>query len=1104
MRRKDKETSVFDKYHAELKKLLSQKTNIKGDPEAQVVPLVRDLLQGVEKTVRVEHEVRIEGGRIDLAVKKEELLVGFVEVKAPNKPLPPYGRGYDRHDKEQWERFKGLPNLLYTNGLEFALFRLGEKKGEARLPEESEKLKTLLTDFFNWQPIIPQNPKELAKYLAPIARSLREDVLRALDEERKQQSQDLGEEIDQPFNRLKEEWSRVFFRTNDAHTLDDKEFADAYAQLLVYGFLLGQMERPKQGPSSLEEVLDALQGEYGVLMDTLFASNHPRLLRSIRSSYDLLRRVIAAVDPEVLKSSSKEEKDPWLYFYEDFLAEYDPKLRRDMGVYYTPTPVVRAMVALTDHLLKVKLKKERGLADETVTILDPAAGTGTFLLGVLEKVAESVNERGTAIQAGQVTSLAERMYAFEIMIGPYAVAQLRLSRAIKAYGGRIPKGGLRIYLADTLESPLTPKPLEETFFLERLSIERKKAARVKTEEPILVCIGNPPYDRVQAKSEEQRRIKGGWILEPRGENGPTLLDDFIEPLKQLGYGVHAKNLYNLYVYFWRWALWKVFESEKTLGKGVIAFITPRSFLSGPGFAGMRAYMRNLLDEIYILDLGGEGRLRGSNKDENIFNIRTPVCITLALKYRAEGGPKGARVFYYQVPPGGREKKMKLLEEVAREPHSLLVKFHQIHGGPYSPFVPTPHGGYSQWPKITDLFPWQHSGVEFKRTWPIGPTVDVLKDRWNKLLQARPQDKPSLFREERDRKVSKPYKSIFQPRKKLPPISSLQQGTSPEDYCRYAYRPLDRAWAIVDGRVCSLPRPVLWHIQGDKQIYLASRLTAPLERGPALIASVHVPDRHIFSGGAKDIIPLYRDKGGSKPNITEGLLGKLKETYGMEVSPEDFLAYVYAVLAHPYFTRKFVKNLSSPPVRVPITKDPHLFTEAVRLGKCLLCCHTFGERFCERKEECLQGEAKVDGRLDGPPNDYDYDEGNSALKVGTIKVHPVRKAVWEYEVGGYRVLKRWLDFRIKGPSKPSSALDEIQLKTWDGLIDELQELIWAIECSLGIHEKQRDLLDAILSGEVFSEEELPKPSPGERKPPKEAPEDVEEFEPQSSQPMLLAP
>lgn len=1087
----------FSKYYTDLQNLqkqLSQKR--KGSPEAQLEPLVRDLLLSWEEGTEVEREVRISGGRIDLAVKKDGLHVGFVEVKAPGKPLPPYDKSHNPHDREQWEQFKELPNLLYTNGSEFALFRSGEKRREAKLPDY-ENLKILLTDFFNWQPITPKNPRDLAEFLAPITRFLREDVLKALEEERLQKPQDEEEEIDQPFNRLKEEWSRAFFQGADGEqVLSDKVFADAYAQLMVYGFLLAQMDRPQKGWSSLEEVLDTLQGEYGVLMEALFASNHPRLLRSIRSSYDLLRRAIAAVDPGVLKPHGEEDRDPWLYFYEDFLAAYDPEMRRDMGVYYTPVEVVQAMVAMVDHLLKTKLKREGGLANEKVTILDPAVGTGTFLLGILDRAMKNVSEDGPGMQSLKATELAKRAYAFEIMIGPYAVAQLRFSRAIKGYGGTLPKGGLRIYLADTLEAPTAP-PLVETLFLERLAIERRKAARVKKEKPILVCIGNPPYDRVEAETKEERRAKGGWILEPRGKNGPTLLDDFIEPLKKLNYGVHAKNLYNLYVYFWRWALWKVFESEKSPEQGVVAFITPSSFLSGPGFAGMRAHMRRLLDEIYILDLGGQGRLPGFEEDENVFNIQTPVCITLGLRYGTKEKDALAKVFYHKAPVGKREEKMRFLKEIASKPN-LLDTFEEVQGGPYDPFVPGPKGVYAQWPKITDLFPWQHSGVEFKRTWPIGPTEDVLRERWKRLLNEPPDTRGKLFREGTDRNVNEEYKAILS-QEKLHPISKLNPNDSPEDIRRYSYRPLDRAWAIVDGRVCSRPRPVLWHIQGEKQIYLASRLTASLGRGPALMASVYVPDRHSFSGGAKDIIPLYRDREGTEPNITGGLLDRLGEVYGTPVSPEDFLAYVYAVLAHPGFTERFKENLSSPPVRVPITKDPELFRKAVDLGKRLLCCHTFGERY---KELCsLPKGPRLESPMEGYPTDYSYKDG--VLMVGTMKVVPVEEAVWEYEVGGYKVLRRWLDFRIKGPGKASSPLDKIKPQTWDvALSEELLDVIRAITCSLEIHKEQNVLLEEILKEDTFGEEELPKPSPDEKKPPLYEMEVEEDLKTQSAQPVLL--
>lgn len=1044
-------------------------------PEDQLKVLVRNLFRrlGLEAFTEVAHH---SVGRPDLGIFQGTLLVGYVEVKAPGKNLDP--KAFAGHDRKQWERFKHLPNLIYTDGLTFLLYREGELLRRADLspkgpsPEEVRAFEALLLDFKGWGLAAPKDPQELAQLLAPIARYLREEALEALEAPPPR-----GESL----KKLYEEWRRTFLPG-----ADERAFADAFAQLLTYAFLLARLEWSEaKGPFALENILAYLHEGHGLLMDALFLANHPLVIQEIYAGYHLLRRALAAVDPQAL---AKRGTEPWLYFYEDFLAAYDPELRKDLGVYYTPKEVVGAMVRLVDGLLKGRLGRAEGLGHEGVTVLDPALGTGTFLLGVLERALENTEALyGPGFRGQKATEVAQRLYGFELMLGPYAVAQFRLSRAVREEGGQLPEGGLRVYLTDTLEDPYGGKPLERLGMVyERLAEEHERASRVKREEPILVVLGNPPYDRVQGESEEERRRRAGWLLHPRDPgNGqsPPLLEDFLKPLGALGLGVHAKNLYNLYVYFWRWALWKAFEQDPRR-PGIVAFITASSYLTGPGFAGMRAHMRQVADEIYVLDLGGEGR--GAVKEENVFSIQTPVAITLAVRYGEKEEGRPARVFYHRVPGATRAAKLAHLAEIE---DLEKVPFQEVGRGLYDPFVPEPAGTYAAWPRLTHLFPWQHSGVEFKRTWPIGPTRKALEERWYALLTAT--DLRTAFREERDRQVDRAYPAILRG-EKLPPLSSLSPTEPPEAILRYGYRSFDRAWAIADGRVCSYPRPALWRVYGPKQIFLTSLLTSPLGQGPALTATAYVPDRHHFRGsfGGKDIIPLYRDREGRRPNLAPGLLELLEDAYGFPVAPEDFLAYVYALLAQPAFGERFREEVRHPPVRVPLTKEGTLFQRGVELGSCLLCCHTFGERF---GGACLlHGEARWQKAPSSYPREHAYDPKTRTLRVGDGEVAPVAPEVWGYEISGFQPLKAWLDFRTRGAGKKGSPLDQILPTAWGpDLSRELLEVVWALECSLRLHPEQEALLEAVLAGPLFQEAELPQPGPAEQKPPEEEPEEVGE-------------
>jgi hypothetical protein len=1060
------------KYLSELRRVQALAQG-EAEPEAQLIPLVKGLL---EETlgVRVVIEARPKGdtkvGKPDLGVKHQGLLVGFVELKAPGKGADP--ERYRGHDREQWERFRQLPNLVYTDGRDFALFREGEKVREVRLASEgdAEALRELFLDFLNWKPLVPRNPQELARFLAPLARFLREAVL---EEVRENPNGELA--------RLRKEW-----RKNLLPEGDERVFADAYAQLITYGFLLAAALDSGEEPLYLERALELLEGRYGLLMEALFVANHPRLLAEIRPAYDLLRRALRAVDPSVFHVHGV---DPWLYFYEDFLQAYDPDLRKDMGVYYTPVPVVRAMVRLVDEALKEGFSLAEGLAHEKVTVLDPAMGTGTFLLATLERALANVASLyGRGYRGQYAKEVASRLYGIELMVGPYAVAQLRLSQAVQGEGGSLPEEGLNLYLADTLEAPEAP-PLEQVFFYERLAEERKRAAELKRDKPILVVLGNPPYDRVEGESEEERERKGGWVL--RGPREPyPLMEDFLRPAREAGLGIHLKNLYNLYVYFWRFALWKVFEQDPERG-GVLCFITPSSYLQGPAFAGMREHVRRVADRVYILDLGGEGR--GAVREENVFNIQTPVAIALVVRRGPQDSRTPARVFYHRLAATTREEKLKELDEL---PPLKDIPFQEAPGDWQAPFVPEVGGVWARWPKLMDLFPWQHSGVEFKRTWPIGPTKQVLEERWAMLLEAPPEEKPRLFREERDRKVSREYRGIWSPAR-LPSLESLTSGEPPEAIVRYGYRSFDRAWAIADGRVCSRPRPPLWQTWSERQVYLTSLLTAPLGRGPALVATVYVPDRHHFRGsfGGKDVIPLFRDREGLEPNLTRGLLKLLEEAYGFPVSPDGFAAYVYALLAYPAYTERFAEELRVPGPRVPLTKDPSLFREGVELGAHLLWLHTYGERYAEGRSWPPKGRARWAKPPSAYPEGHSYDPEKRILLVGDGEVEDVAPEVYGFEVSGFFPVKSWLGFRQKNRrGRKSSPLDGIVPSKWTpDLGRELLELLWVLEKTLEIYPEQEELLQKVLEGPLFTVDELPTPTPEQREPPGGEEEEPQEAE-----------
>ena len=352
-----------------------------------------------------------------------------------------------------------------------------------------------------------------------------------------------------------------------------------------------------------------------------------------------------------------------LYFYEDFLAVYDPKLRKDAGAYYTPVEVVRAQVRLIDDLLTNRLDKPLGFAHPDVITLDPACGTGTYLLGVVEHALAKVEEReGSGAVPGQATSLAQNIHGFEIMVGPFAVSELRVSRALADRGAELPADGTHIYLTDTLESPNTPPPALP-FYLKPIAEQHAKALNVKAKVPVIVCLGNPPYDRHEAADETNKSRTGHWVRwGDEGKGGGAIFKDFLEPVLAAGHGVHVKNLYNLYVYFWRWALWKVFESKTAAGPGV-GELHQRVELPwmADAFCGMRGTMRRLMRRNWIIDSGGEVAER--EKPRTFSAIQTPVAIAVAVCYSKANKDVPAKVHCMLKSMVREPKKLKKLDAI---------------------------------------------------------------------------------------------------------------------------------------------------------------------------------------------------------------------------------------------------------------------------------------------------------------------------------------------------------------------------------------------------------------------------------------------------------
>lgn len=654
------------------------------------------------------------------------------------------------------------------------------------------------------------------------------------------------------------------------------------------------------------------------------------------------------------------------------------------------------------------------------------------------------------------------------MLGPYAIAHLKT--ALELHDEDIADAAPAIVLTDTLDHDAQ----QMTFATDDpVSREGQRAFDLKDGARFTVCIGNPPYDREQRDAGAEGKRKGG-VARFGAPGIKPLMDNILKPLSAAGMGVHAKNAYNDYAYFWCWAIWQTIS--KRPGPGVVAFITASSYLDGPSFAGLRSYMRDVFDELWIVDLGGEGR--GARVDENVFAIRTPVAIAVGVR---TGHPKCDCIVRYLRVTGTRREKLKRLSNLDLRASATQL----IPGAGLDRLTPKTDAAYHSYIDITDLFPWIYSGAQLKRVWPIGPSRSVIARRWERLLSVTPSKRRELMRETADRNLTSKVESFLASRI-LKPISSLKTGAEPDGFARYGYRSFDMQWVIADNRLSDRPRPPLWHVRGNHQLYLATLTSTKLGEGPVVTASPYVPDLHFFRGsyGAKDVLPLYRDARGTRPNVPAKLLDALSSQLGSTITVKDLAAYVYGLTGTAAFAELFADELGegAGPVRIPLTADPALFDEVARVGRQLLWWHTYGERFGDGVAVLLEGTAQEVQRVGSYPETFGWERETGNITIGDGVVGPVSAEVWEFEVSRLKVAQAWLGNRMKaGKGKKSSPLDDIRPERWT-FTPEFLMLLAILEHTVNVTPRAAELLAGVVASELIDPASLPTPTDAERKAP----------------------
>ena len=1019
--------------------------------------------------------------RPDFAVQLNKALIGFIEVKAPGKGADPR-KFRDKHDKDQWEKLKALPNLIYTDGNAFSLWQDGKLtrdivKLDGDIETSGSKLDApqsllpLIADFLSWNPIPPRSAKELATVAARLSRFLRDEVVEQLRIKNAKLSD------------LKDDWKALLFP--DA---DDAKFADGYAQAVTFGLLMAKSRK-----LSLEKGLDDVAKELGKT-NTLIGTALRLLTEQDLSLGPALDAMVRVLDVVAWDKVSKGDPEAWLYFYEDFLDVYDRKLRKQTGSYYTPPEVVQTMVRLCDEALKSSKRfgVAQGLASNQVYIADPATGSGTFLLAILRAIAAGVEkDEGAGAVSGRITEAAKRLYGFELQFGAFAVAQLRLLAEMMELEA---DGTPGLFVTDTLSDPYADVEAGQGIYRE-ISKSRREANKIKREQPITVVIGNPPY-------KEKAKGKGAWIENGSG-NKVAPLKDWMPPA-EWKIGAHAKHLRNLYVYFWRWAAWKVFEQgaggrdrqppvEEKLS-GIVCYITVAGFLNGPGFQKMRADLRRDCDEIWVIDCSPEGHQPEVSR--RIFQgVQQPVCIVLASRSPDNDPAKPASVRYRALAKGRREEKFEQLTNVTLDGKG----WHDCPKDWRAPFLPASTGGWANFVPLDAMIGDCGSGVMPGRTWIIAPDEQSLRQRWERLVKEGSKEKRAkLFHphEGGDKTVAKAStKGLAGHHDKLKSIEVLLEETKHASTrakaeqelkvltpTRYGFRSFDRQWIIPDNRLINRSNPALWNGYGHKQIYLSALMAHSPSSGPAVSATALIPDLHQYKGSfGGRTFALWRDAAATQTNVSGRVLAELAKTYGLPVDPVDVFAYVAALLAHSAFIEDFRDDLIQPGLRVPLTADASLFKEAAAVGREIIWLHTFGERFADGRPS---GPPRVatnpptnpkDGRIpatpDGFPDSMDYDAAARRLKIGSGYIDNVPPKVWAYEVSGKNVLRQWFSYRKKnrerpqiGDRRPPSPLGDIQPDHWlPEYTSELINVLNVLALLVELEPKQADLLKRICEG-----------------------------------------
>jgi hypothetical protein len=1009
--------SIFDTYLDALFDLTQR-----GDArEESYYPTLKTLLEALAKAQGLTVQVTVlpkptEAGNPDFRVWDGSYqVIGYIEAKAP-------GANLDQVEtSEQLQRYlHTFPNVILTDFYGFRLYRDGvllerallarpfiAQKLKAKPPtEQVEALTRLFETFFSFALPPSFTAEDLARELARRTRFMRDEVIRP--ELKQQVSVQQG-----PLYGFYDAFRKYLIAS-----LTEEQFADLYAQTITYGLFAARTRA--QGQFNRLVAYALIPATIGILRDVFQFISLGQPSPQMGAIVDDIAAVLNAANVQaILTQYFRQGKgdDPILHFYETFLAEYDPETRERRGVYYTPQPVVRYIVRAVHDLLKTRFSMPGGLADMQVTLLDPAAGTLTFPAEAIHLAfQEFTGEYGAGAKQNFLRDhILPHFYAFELLMAPYAIGHMKIGFLLEALGVPLQAGErFQFYLTNALEM----EGLQQIAIpgLASLSQESHQAAQVKKNEPILVILGNPPYSGISANQNDwtekllKTDLDGAQSYytvdgQPLGEKNPKWLQDD-------------------YVKFLRFAQWKIHKAE---GRGIVAMITNHSYLDNRTFRGMRQSLLQTFDEIYILDLHGNSLKRETapdgGPDENVFDIRQGVAIGIFVKYGESAATKNlsSPQVYHADLYGKREYKYTWLDK------------HDFSTDDYEPITPespsyffTPRQtqnlqAYQSWPSVTEIFPVNSVGIVTARdNLTIRWTPDEM---WTTVLTFSQSNEESareafqLGKDARDWKVSLAQQDVKRDggphRKKIVPI---------------LYRPFDVRYTYYTGRSRGfhcMPRPeVMRHmLTGENLALVTVRQVKASKTWQHCFLSNQILESCLVSNHTSEIgyaFPLYlypsaespdmflRTRNPKSPNLADWLLPKLSAAYGFTPTPEEVLAYIYAVLYSPTYRQNYAQELRTDFPRIPFTADDAPFRQMAALGQHLIDLHLL------RSTPLLvggRGGVKYQGQGSDVVEKVRYDAATGRVHINADKYFEgITPEMWEYRIGGYQVLEKYLKDR----------------------------------------------------------------------------------------------